>query len=206
MAGGAAGGAVARVEEGSEAAMEVEVRVEEDSAAATAEGAAGAAAKGAGGTAGAETAGAATAAGATATRTWKRCAPRQGSRCDSCRARRWSHTSRRSGCNQMQKGRPLRAPQTSSLRLLCRHHSRLRRHHPRFRRLRQLTAASRAAAERAERAAGYGGSRIVWKCLSRSRPQTCRPRSGSDRGDPSSSRAGCRFERGSRATSGCSGS
>ena len=37
----------------------------------------------------AETAGAATAVGATATRTWKRCAPRQGSRCDSCRAGRW---------------------------------------------------------------------------------------------------------------------
>ena len=38
---------------------------------------------------GAGTAEAATAVGATATRTWKRCAPRQGSRCDSFRAERW---------------------------------------------------------------------------------------------------------------------
>ena len=134
----------------------------------------GAGAKGAGGTAGAETAGAARAEGATATRTWKRCAPRQGSRCDSRRAGRWSHTSRRSGCNQMKTGRPWRAPPQSSGR----------------------------PAGRFDRQRLRSGSRTARKWRSCSRPQTCPPRSGSDRGDPSSSRAGCRFERGSRATLG----
>ena len=166
MTVGVATGEVAREEVGMAAeAAAAAARV----AAETGEGA-----KGAGGTAGGERAGAATAAGATATRTWKRCAPRQGSRCDSRRAGRWSHTSRQSGCNQMKTGRPWRAPPQSSGR----------------------------PAGRFDRQRLHSGSRTARKWRSCSRPQTCPPRSGSDRGDPSSSRAGCRFERGSRATLG----
>ena len=47
-----------------------------------------------------------------------------------------------------------------------------------------------------------GGSRTALRnFLGRIRPQMCRPRSGALPGGPSSSRADCRFERGSRATS-----
>ena len=169
----------ARVAEEMEAAatvgaarVEVAMEVAATAVAETAGGAKGVGAMGAG------TAEAATAVGATATRTWKRCAPRQGSRCDSRRAGRWSHTSRRSGCNQTKTDRPWRVPPLSSGR----------------------------PAGRFDRQRLRSGSRTARKWRSCSRPQICPPRSGSDRGDPSSSRAGCRFERGSRAKLGRPGS